>query len=81
MLALSASLQETGLDIMSRELGHLMSTLVQTRYQVWLAKLHLTQTCRRTLCSVPVKPEELFSPAALKAGSHVSTESSSFREA
>lgn len=57
-LTLSASLQEAMLDasvhsfgdaslqafvLMSRELGRLMSTLVQARRQVWLAKLPLTR--------------------------------------
>ncbi|XP_062279213.1 uncharacterized protein LOC133984014 [Scomber scombrus] len=71
MLALSASLQEATLDasvhsfgetslqafaLMSRELGHLMSTVVQARRKVWLAQSPLTETCRRTLRSVPVEP-------------------------
>ena len=73
MLALSASLQEVAVDVpahdfsdaslqafalMSRELGRLMSTLVQARHQVWLAQSPLTE-CRRTLCSDPVEPGEL----------------------
>ncbi|XP_073732290.1 uncharacterized protein [Misgurnus anguillicaudatus] len=82
MLALSTSLQETELDasvhnfsdaslqafaLMSRELGRLMSTLVQARRQVWLAQSPLTEACRRTLCSVPVEPGELFGSTALEA--------------
>ncbi|KAK0149825.1 hypothetical protein N1851_009418 [Merluccius polli] len=82
MLALSASLQEATVDasvhsfgdaslqafaLMSRELGRLMSTLVQARRQVWLAQSPLTETCRRTLCSVPVEPGEVFGSAALEA--------------
>lgn len=62
MLALSVSLQEATLDasihnfsdtslqafaLMSRELGRLMSTLVQARRQVWLAQSPLTEICRR----------------------------------
>jgi len=53
--------------LMSRELGRLMSTLVQTRRQVWLAPSHLSETCRRTLRTVPVEPGEMFSSAALQA--------------
>ena len=34
---------------MSREFGHTMSTLVQTRRQVWLAQSPLTETCRKVL--------------------------------
>ena len=82
MLALSASLQEATVDasvhsfgdaslqafaLMSRELGRLMSTLVQARRQVWLAQSPLTETCRRTLRSVPVEPGEVFGSAALEA--------------
>ena len=73
MLALSASLQEATLDasvhsfgdsslqafaLMSRELGRLMSTLVQARRQVWLAQSPLTEACRRTLRSVPVSGDD-----------------------
>ena len=82
LLALSASLQEATVDpsvhnfsdaslqafaLMSRELGRLMSTLVQARRQVWLAQSPLTETCRRTLRSVPVEPGGLFGSAALEA--------------
>ena len=82
MLALSASLQEVAVDapahdfgdaslqafaLMSRELGRVMSTLVQARRQVWLAQSPLTEACRRTLRSVPVEPGELFGSAALEA--------------
>ncbi len=85
MLALLASLQEAMLDpsihnfsdgslqvfaLMSRELGQLMSTLVQTRRQVWLVQLPLTEACRRTLRSVPVESGELFGFAALEALEH-----------
>ena len=81
MLALSASLQEATLEasihsfgdaslqafaFMSRELGHLMSTLVQARRQVWLSQSPLTEMCQRTLCSVPVEPGEMFGSAALE---------------
>ncbi|KAK0147854.1 hypothetical protein N1851_012468 [Merluccius polli] len=44
-----------------------MSTLVQARRQVWLAQSPLTETCRRTLRSVPVEPGEVFGSAALEA--------------
>ncbi|CAL8387734.1 unnamed protein product [Boreogadus saida] len=82
MLALSASLQEVAVGapahdfsdaslqafaLMSRELGRVMSTLVQARRQVWLAQSPLTEACRRTLRSVPVEPGELFGSAALEA--------------
>ncbi|CAG5851064.1 unnamed protein product, partial [Menidia menidia] len=53
--------------LMTRELGRLMSFLVQARRQVWLAQSTLTETCRRTLRSVPVVPGELFGSAALEA--------------
>ena len=81
MLALSASLQEVAVGapahdfsdaslqafaLMSRELGRVMSTLVQARRQVWLAQSPLTEACRRTLRSVPVEPGELFGSAALE---------------
>ena len=54
-----ASLQAFAL--MSRELRRVMSTLVQTRCQVWLAQSPLTEVCRRALRAVPVTPGELFS--------------------
>ena len=37
--------------LMARELGRLMSTLVQACHHVWLAQLPLTETCWRTLRS------------------------------
>lgn len=82
MFALSASLQSDGgataavgfsdaalqaFALMTRELGRVMSFLVQTRRQVWLAQSTLTEACRRTLRSVPVEPGELFGSAALEA--------------
>ncbi|TNN44873.1 CMP-N-acetylneuraminate-beta-galactosamide-alpha-2,3-sialyltransferase 4 [Liparis tanakae] len=82
MLALSESLQQATPDasvsslsdaslqafgLMSRELGRLMSTLVHTRRQVWLAQSPLSETCRRTLRSVPVEPGEMFGSAAIQA--------------
>lgn len=85
MLALSASLQEASLDasvhsfsdaylqafaLMSRELGRLMSTLIQACRQVWLAQSPLTEACRRTLHSFPVEPGELFGSAALEVLEH-----------
>ncbi|XP_020780058.2 uncharacterized protein LOC110159790 [Boleophthalmus pectinirostris] len=62
---LDASLQAFAL--MSRELGRLLSTLVQARRQVWLAQSPLSEASRRTLRSVPVVPGELFGSAALEA--------------
>lgn len=84
MLALSATLQQESLRapvsfndaslqavaLMTSELGHLMSTLVQASRQVWLAQSPLTDTCRRVLRSVPVQPGELFGPAAVEALEH-----------
>lgn len=84
MLALSATLQQESLRapvsfndaslqavaLMTSELGHLMSTLVQASRQVWLAQSPLTDTCRRVLCSVLVQPGELFGPAAVEALEH-----------
>ena len=82
LLGLSTSLQQAKVEpslqslsdaslqafaLMSRELGRTMSTLVQTRRQVWLAQSPLTETCRRVLCAVPVEPGELFGSAALEA--------------
>ena len=82
MLALSASLREgnPGTDsvtlcdasleafgLMSRELGRMMSTLVQTRRQVWLSQSNLTEASRRTLRSLPVEPGAVFGPAAQEA--------------
>ncbi|CAL8388517.1 unnamed protein product [Boreogadus saida] len=82
LLGLSTSLQQAQVEpslqslsdaslqafaLMSRELGRTMSTLVQTRRQVWLAQSPLTETCRRVLRAVPVEPGELFGSAALEA--------------
>lgn len=82
MFALSASVQDTGgasaaigysdaalqaFALMTRELGRVMSFLVQARRQVWLAQSPLTEACRRTLRGVPVVPGELFGSAALEA--------------
>lgn len=79
MLALSASLQESGADdstasfsdaslqafaLLSRELGRMMSFLVQARRQVWLAQAPLSEACRRALRGVPVEPGEMFGSAA-----------------
>lgn len=82
LFALSASLQEeagaasaTGFSdaalqafaLMTRELGRVMSFLIQTRRQVWLAQSALTEACRRALRSIPVEPGVLFGSAALEA--------------
>ena len=42
--------------LMSRELGQLMSTLVQVRHQVCLAQSPLTEACRRNLRRDPMEP-------------------------
>ncbi|XP_029998122.1 uncharacterized protein LOC115424868 [Sphaeramia orbicularis] len=82
MLGLSSSLESVPVDqsmqglmdaslqafaLMTRELGRMLSTLVQTRRQVWLAQSPLTEPCRRTLRALPVVPGELFGSAALEA--------------
>ncbi|KAK0134683.1 hypothetical protein N1851_029697 [Merluccius polli] len=82
LLGLSTSLQQAQVEpslqslsdaslqafaLMARELGRTMSTLVQTRRQVWLAQSPLTETCRKVLRAVPVEPGELFGAAALEA--------------
>ncbi|MEQ2176011.1 hypothetical protein GOODEAATRI_023758 [Goodea atripinnis] len=80
MFALSTSLQDTGgataavgfcntalqaLVIMARELGHVMSFLIQACGQVWMVQS--PPLCRWTLRGVPVVPVELFGAAALEA--------------
>ncbi|MEQ2166328.1 hypothetical protein GOODEAATRI_026811 [Goodea atripinnis] len=82
MFALSASLQDAGgataavgfsdavlqaLALMTRELGCVMSFLVQACRQVWLAQPPLTEACRRTIRGVPVMLGELFGSAAVEA--------------
>ncbi|KAK0136266.1 hypothetical protein N1851_027838 [Merluccius polli] len=82
LLGLSTSLQQAQVEpslqtlsdaslqafaLMARELGRTISTLVQTRRQVWLAQSPLTETCRKVLRAVPVEPGELFGAAALEA--------------
>ena len=81
VLALSASLQEgsasadsvafcdaslEAFGLLSREVGRMMSILVQARRQVWLSQSSLTEASRRTLRSLPVEPGEVFGPAALE---------------
>lgn len=53
--------------LLTRELGRVMSYLVQARRQVWLAQSNLAEACRRTLRSVPVEPGQMFGSAALEA--------------
>lgn len=53
--------------LISREVGHVLSTLVQAHWQVWLAQSPLTETCRRSLMCLPVIPGELFGSAVLAA--------------
>lgn len=60
-----AALQAFGL--MTRELGRLMSTLVVTRRQVWLAQAPMSDDCRQALRKLPVVPGQLFGPEAEKA--------------
>ncbi|XP_028302770.1 LOW QUALITY PROTEIN: uncharacterized protein LOC114463422 [Gouania willdenowi] len=60
-----ASLEAFGL--MSRELGRIMSILVQARRQVWLSQSNLTEAARRMLRSLPVEPGVIFGPAAQEA--------------
>jgi len=82
LLGLSASLEDVAIDaptqglmdaslhafaLLSREVGRVLSTLVQARRQVWLAQSPLTEACRRTLMGLPVVPGELFGSAALAA--------------
>ena len=52
---------------MSRELGRMMSYLVQARRQVWLSQSPLTEKTRKTLRSLPVEPGTIFGPAAQEA--------------
>ncbi|MEQ2224438.1 hypothetical protein ILYODFUR_007420, partial [Ilyodon furcidens] len=60
-----AALQAFGL--MSRELGRLLSTLVVTRRQVWLAQAPISDDCRQSLRRLPVIPGQLFGPEAERA--------------
>ena len=53
--------------LMSSELGRLMSTLVVTRRQVWLAQAPMSDECRKALRKLPVVPGQLFGPEADKA--------------
>ncbi len=82
LLALSTSLQGGGetadsatfcdasleaFGQMAREMGRMMSILVQARRQVWLSQSNLTEAARRTLRGLPVEPGEIFGAAALEA--------------
>lgn len=42
--------------LMSRKLGQLMSTLIITRRQVWLAQAPMSDDCRQALRKLPVVP-------------------------
>lgn len=44
-----------------------MSTVTLARRQVWLAQSPLSEGCRRTLCSLPVVPGQMFGPPAQQA--------------
>ena len=52
---------------MSRELGRMMSYIVQARRQVWLSQSPLTEASRRTLRGLPVEPGAIFGSAAQEA--------------
>ncbi|CAJ1070687.1 LOW QUALITY PROTEIN: uncharacterized protein LOC114481864 [Xyrichtys novacula] len=52
---------------MTRELGRMMSTVIQARRQVWLSQSNLTEASRRTLRSLPVEPGTVFGSAAQEA--------------
>lgn len=52
---------------MSRELGRMMSYIVQARRQVWLSQSSLTEASRRTLRGLPVEPGTVFGSAAQEA--------------
>ena len=60
-----ASLEAFGL--MTRELGRMMSIMVQARRQVWLSQSGLSERARRTLQGLPVVPGTVFGPAAQEA--------------
>lgn len=51
----------------TRELGWMMSTIVQTTHQVWLSQSNLTEASRRTLRTLPVEPGMVFGSAAQEA--------------
>ncbi|MED6260077.1 hypothetical protein ATANTOWER_000334, partial [Ataeniobius toweri] len=53
--------------LMSRELGRLLSTLVVTRRQVWLAQAPISDDCRQSLRRLPVVQGQLFGPEAERA--------------
>ena len=82
LLALSSSLPEGGANtdasalcdasleafgLMTRELGRMMSIMVQARRQVWLSQSSLTERARKTLQGLPVVPGTVFGPAAQEA--------------
>ena len=55
------------LAYMTTEVGRLLSTLTQTRRQVWLAQSPLSEPCRNILRALPVVPGQLFTSAAQQA--------------
>ena len=82
LLALSSSLPEGGANtdatalcdasleafgLMTRELGRMMSIMVQARRQVWLSQANLNERARKTLQGLPVVPGTVFGPAAQEA--------------
>ena len=60
-----ASLEAFGL--MTRELGRMLSIMVQARRQVWLSQSALTDKTRKTLQALPVVPGTVFGPGAQEA--------------
>lgn len=82
VLAISAPFQTAGVDskartlngislqvtaFITRDLGRMLSPLTMACRQVWLAQTPLSETCRRTLRTLPVVPCQMFGPAALEA--------------
>lgn len=63
-LALSTSLQAFAFQ--TKEMGRLMSTLVQACRHVWLAQSPLLEATRKVLRQVPAEPGELFGSTALE---------------
>ncbi|CAJ1053305.1 LOW QUALITY PROTEIN: uncharacterized protein LOC114463422 [Xyrichtys novacula] len=52
---------------MARELGRMMSIMIQAHRQVWLSQSRLTDKARKTLQGLPVVPGTVFGPAAQEA--------------
>lgn len=54
-------------DLMPREIGWMISLLIQAHQQVWFSQSKLTEAARRTLHSLPVEPGEIFGPSVQEA--------------